>query len=92
MEFYLLNVSPHKYHVIGISYIILSLYQITHFGDRKSVEFSPHHIEIKDPKNPKNVKSSRDVCDFSRLYEFDIFTTFSHFYVLVVHTNHMIGF
>jgi hypothetical protein len=34
---------------------LLSVYQITHSGEGKIVEFSPHQVVIKDLKQPKNV-------------------------------------
>ena len=35
-----------------ISCNLLSVYQITHFGEGKTVTFTPHEVVIKDFKNP----------------------------------------
>jgi hypothetical protein len=34
---------------------ILSVYQITHLGEGRIVEFSPHQVVIKDLKDPNHV-------------------------------------
>jgi hypothetical protein len=52
---------------------LLSLYQITHSGEVKTVEFSPHQVVINDLKYPKNVLATRIVDDITRLYKFDKF-------------------
>ena len=38
-----------------ISCNLLSVYQITHSGEGKTVTFTPHQVVIKDFKNPQNV-------------------------------------
>ena len=52
---------------------LLSIYQITHSGEGKTVEFSPHQVVIKDLKDPKHVLANRIVDDITRLYKFDNF-------------------
>ena len=41
--------------VPSLSCNLLSVYQITHSGEGKTVEFSPHQVVIKDLKDPKHV-------------------------------------
>jgi hypothetical protein len=41
--------------VPSISYNLLSMYHITHSGEGKTIEFSPHQVVIKDLKYPKHV-------------------------------------
>ena len=41
--------------VRSISCNLLLVYQITHSGEGKTVEFSPHQVVIKDLKDPKHV-------------------------------------
>jgi hypothetical protein len=50
---------------------LLSIYQITHSGEGKTVEFSPHQVVIKDLKDPKHVLATGIVDDITRLYKFD---------------------
>jgi hypothetical protein len=38
--------------VPSLSCNLLSVYQITHLGEGKTIEFSPHHVVIKDLKYP----------------------------------------
>jgi hypothetical protein len=61
----------------------LSVYQITHSGEGKTVEFSPHQVVIKDLKDPKHVLATRIADDITRLYKFDNFgsSSFSSFFV-----------
>jgi hypothetical protein len=49
------------------------VYQITHLGKGKTIEFSPHKVVLKDLKDPKNVLTTRIVDDITRLYKFDNF-------------------
>ena len=48
-------------------------YQITHLGEGKIVEFSPHDVVIKDLKDPKHILATGIVDDSTRLYNFDNF-------------------
>ena len=58
---------------------LLSVYQITHSGEGKTIEFSPHQVVIKDLKDPKHVLATGIADDITRLYKFDNFgsSTFS---------------
>jgi hypothetical protein len=69
--------------VPSISCNLLSIYQITHSGEGKTVDFSPHQVVIKDLKDPKHVLATRIVDDITRLYKFDNFgsSSFSSFFV-----------
>jgi hypothetical protein len=66
-----------------ISCNLLSVYQITHSGEGKTVEFSPHQVVIKDLKDPKHVLATGIVDDITKLYKFDNFgsSDFSSFFV-----------
>jgi hypothetical protein len=66
---------------------LLSVYQITHSSEGKTVEFSPHQVVIKDLKDPKHFLATRIVDDITRLYKFDNFgsSAFSSFFV--AHSN-----
>jgi hypothetical protein len=59
--------------VPNISNNLLSVYQIIHLGEAKTVEFSPHQVVIKDLKYPKHVLATRITDDITRLYKFDNF-------------------
>jgi hypothetical protein len=69
--------------VPSISCNLLSIYQITHLGEGKTVEFSPHQVVIKDLKDPKHVLATGIVDDITRLHKFDKFGSsyFSSFFV-----------
>ena len=62
---------------------LLSVYQITHLGEGKTVEFSPLQVVIKDLKDPKHVVATGIVDDITRVYKFDNFgsSSFSSFFV-----------
>jgi hypothetical protein len=62
--------------VPSLSCNLLSVYQITHLGEGKTVEFSPHQVVIKDLKDPNHVIATRIVDDITRLYKF---TTLGHY-------------
>jgi hypothetical protein len=59
--------------VPSLSCNLLSVYQITHSGEGKIVEFSPHQVVIKDLKDPKHVLATRIAYDITKLYKFDNF-------------------
>ena len=59
--------------VPSLSCNLLSVYQITHSGEGKTIEFSPHQVVIKDLKSLKNVLATEIVDDITRLYKFDNF-------------------
>jgi hypothetical protein len=72
--------------VPSISCNLLLIYQITHSGEGKTVDFSPHQVVIKDLKDPKHVIATIIVDDITRLYKFDNFgsSTFSSFFVALM--------
>jgi hypothetical protein len=53
--------------VPSLSCNLLSVYQITHSGEGKTVEFSPHQVVIKDLKDPKHVLATGIVDDITKL-------------------------
>ena len=59
--------------VPSLSCNLLSVYQITHSGEAKIVEFSPYDVVIKDLKDPKHILATGIVDDSTRLYKFDKF-------------------
>jgi hypothetical protein len=59
--------------VPSLSCNLLSVYQIIHSGEGKTVEFSPHQVVIKDLIDPQHVLATRIVDDITRLYKFDNF-------------------
>jgi hypothetical protein len=69
--------------VPSLSCNLLSVYQITHSSEGKTIEFSPHQVVIKDLKDPKHVIATIIVDDITRLYKFDNFgsSNFSSFFV-----------
>jgi hypothetical protein len=73
--------------VPSLSYNLLLLYQITHSGEGKTVEFSPHRVLIKDLKYHKHVLATRIVDDITRLYKFDKFGSSYFSLVFVAHNN-----
>ena len=52
---------------------LLSVYQITHLGEGKKIEFSPHDVVIKDLKYPRHILATGIADDSTRLYKFDNF-------------------
>jgi hypothetical protein len=73
--------------VPSLSCNLLSVYQITHSGEGKTVEFSPHQVVIKDLKDPKHVLATGIVDDITRLYKFDNFGSSSFSSVFVAHSD-----
>jgi hypothetical protein len=53
--------------VPSLSCNLLSIYQITHSGEGKTVEFSPHQVVIKDLEDPKHVLATGIADDITRL-------------------------
>jgi len=52
---------------------LLPIFQSTHLGDGKNIEFSPHNVVIGvDVKDPSIVIASMCVDDCSRLNKFEI--------------------
>jgi hypothetical protein len=73
--------------VPSLSCNLLSVYQITHSGEGKTIEFSPHQVVIKDLKYPKHVLAIGIADDISRLYKFDNFGSSSFSSVFVAHSD-----
>jgi hypothetical protein len=73
--------------VPSLSCNLLSIYQITHSGEGKTIEFSPHQFVIKDPKDPKHLLANGIVDDITRLYKFDNFGSSSFSSVFVAHSD-----
>ena len=71
-----------------ISYNFLSVYQITHSGEGKTVTFTPHQVVIKDLKNPQNILATGTIDDITRLHKFNKFgsSPFLQFLLLIVIT------
>jgi hypothetical protein len=73
--------------VPSLSCNLLSVYQITHLGEGKTVEFSPQQVVIKDLKDPKNVLATGIAKYITRLYKFDNFGSSSFSSVFVSHND-----
>jgi hypothetical protein len=73
--------------VPSLSCNLLSVYQITHLGEGKTIEFSPHQVVIKDLKDPKHVLATGIVDDITRLYKFDNFGSSSFSSVFSSHSD-----
>ena len=56
-----------------ISCNLLTIYQITHSGEVKTVTFTPHQVVIKDFKNTQNVLATGTIDDITRLFKFNNF-------------------
>jgi hypothetical protein len=74
--------------VSSLSCNLLSIYQIIHSGEGKTIDFSPHEAVIKDLKDPKHVLSTEIADDITRLYKFDNFGhhLFHLFFLLIAMT------
>ena len=70
-----------------ISCNLLSVYQITHSGESKTVMFTPHHVVIQDFKYPQHVLATIIVDDFITLYKFNNFGSSSFPLVFVAHSD-----
>ena len=75
-----------------ISCNLLSVYQITHFGEGKIVTFTPHQVVIKDFKYPQHVLATRIVGDITRLYNFNNFGSSPFLSVFVAHSDNLANF
>jgi hypothetical protein len=69
--------------VLSLSCNLMLVYQITHSGEGKTIEFSHHQVVIKDLKYPKHILATGIANDITRLYMFDNFgsSSFSSFFV-----------
>ena len=63
------------------------MYQITHLGEGKSVELTPHQVVIWDLKGPGHVLATKIVNDITRLYKFENFGLSSLPSVFVSHNE-----
>jgi hypothetical protein len=61
------------------------VYQITHPGEGKIIEFSTHQVIINDLKYPKHVLATRMADDITSLYKFDNFGSSYFSSVFVAH-------
>eukprot|EP00253_Pinus_taeda_P017449 PITA_17449 len=66
---------------------LLSVYQITHSGEGKIVEFSPHDVVIKDLRDPKQILATGIADDSTRLYKFHNFGSSNLPSVFVAHND-----
>jgi hypothetical protein len=73
--------------VPSLSCNLLLVYQITHLGEGKTVEFSPHQVVIKDLKDPKHVLAIGIADNITRLYKFNNFGSSSFSSVFVAHSD-----
>jgi hypothetical protein len=73
--------------VPSLSCNLFSVYQITHSGEGKTVEFSRHQVVIKDLKYHKHVLATRIVDDITRLYKFDNFGSSSFSSAFFAHSD-----
>ena len=73
--------------VPNLSYNLLSMYQITHSGEGKSVLFTPHQVVIRDLKYPRHVLATGSVNDITKLYKFYNFGSSSLPLVFVAHSD-----
>ena len=75
------------YYVFQRSCNLLYVYQITHSGEAKTVEFSPHDVVIKDLRDPRHILATGIADDSIRLYKFNKFGSSNLPLVFVVHNN-----
>jgi hypothetical protein len=73
--------------VPSLSCNLLLVYQITHSGEGKTIEFSPHQVVIKDLNDPQHVLATGIVDDITKLYKFDNFGSSSFPSVFVAHRD-----
>jgi hypothetical protein len=73
--------------VPSISCDLLSVYQITHSGEGKTVDFSRHQVVINNLKDLKHVLATGIVDDITKLYKFDNFGSSSFPSVFVAHID-----
>jgi hypothetical protein len=73
--------------VPSLSCSLLSVFQITHSGEGKTIDFSPHQVVIKDLKYHKHVLAIGIVDDITRFYMFDAFGSSYFSSVFVAHSN-----
>jgi hypothetical protein len=77
----------HFNDVLCLSCNLLSVYQITHLGEGKTINISPHQVVIKDIKYPKHVFTTGNADDITRLYKFENFGSSYFPLVFVAHSD-----
>jgi hypothetical protein len=65
------------------------MYKITHFGEGKTIEFSPHQVVVKDLKYPKHVLGTGIIDDITRLHKFEKFGSSSFPSYFVAHSDEL---
>jgi hypothetical protein len=65
------------------------VYQITHSGEDKIVEFSPHQVAINDLKDAKRVIATRIVHDITGLYRFYNFVSSAFPSIFIANRNEL---
>jgi hypothetical protein len=75
--------------VPSLSCNLLSVYQINHSCEGKTIEFSPHQVVIKDLKDPKHVLATGIAEDITRLYKFDNFGSSYFSSIFFVHSDEL---
>ena len=73
--------------VATLSYKLLSVYQVTHSGEGKIIEFSPQDVVIKDLKDPREILATGISDDSTRLYKFHNFGSSNLPSVFVAHND-----
>jgi hypothetical protein len=73
--------------VPSLSCNLLSIYQISHSGEGKTIKFSSHQVVIKDLKDHKHVLATEIANDITRLYKFDNFRSSSFSSIFVSHSD-----
>jgi hypothetical protein len=70
-----------------LSYNLLSVYQIPHLDEGKTIEFTPHQIVIMDLIDPIHILATRIIDNITRLYKFKKFGSFSLPLVFISHSD-----
>lgn len=73
-------------YVHNLTTNLLSIYQITHYGDVKKVEFTPKSVMVKDIENDALVEVGQANHN-SRFYSFSHFVPQSPYMALLTHSN-----
>jgi len=68
---------------------LLSIFQITHSGEGKIVEFSYHDVVIKDLRDPRQILATSITDDSTRLYMFNNFGSSTLPSIFVSHNDEM---
>jgi hypothetical protein len=73
--------------VPSLSSNLVSVYQIAHSGEGKTIDFSSHQVVIKDLKYPNHVLATGIADDITRLYKFENFGSSYFSSVFVAHRD-----